>query len=136
MRLLALGEGDLQLRDATIVEVKLKRGERSALALDSARKLLQFSAADQELTRAARFVIELTGRRIFRDGRVDQPEFALFGAGVAFGDVGAPAAQRLHLRAYELNASLQRLLDHVIEARAAIFRDQLTGIVFLFGHGA
>ena len=68
------------------------------------------------------------------DRRVDQPKLALFGACVAFCDVRTAAPQRLYLGADKLNAGLHGFFDHVIETRAAIFRDQFAlGIRFL-GH--
>ena len=81
-------------------------------------------------------MVELPRRRILRDRGVDQPEFAFVGARIAFGDIGAATPQRFYLGAYKLDASLQRVFDHVIETRAAVLGDQLSAWIRFLGHGA
>src|SRR5262249_37736501 len=81
-----------------------------------------------------RLVIEAVALQIFRDVGVDQPELAILGIGVGFRDRALAAADRLHLGAGQGKAGLDGVLDRIVEARFAIFGNDLDRTFVLFGH--
>src|SRR6056297_3702831 len=81
--LLALGDPDLDLGDAAMVEVQDQRHERHALALSLVPQARQFLARYQELAPAALLVTECLGLLVRRDIGIDQPQFPVIDGGVA-----------------------------------------------------
>jgi len=126
VQLLAAREREAQLRPAAIVEIDAQRHDRHALALDRLRKLRQLALLEQKLPQALGLVVEAIARLIFGDRRVDEPSLALaVDMRVALGDRRLAGAQRFDLRAGQREAGVERLAELVIEARLAIFGDDL-----------
>src|SRR5215470_17720255 len=135
VQLLALGECDLDLGAALLVEIELERNEGHALALDRAHELVDLPLVQEELARTFRRVVEAAGLQIFRHVGVDQPDLAAARVGVGHGDRRLARAQRLHLAAGQRNAGLEHLADMIVEARLAIIGDHLQGaLAFLASH--
>src|SRR6185312_10313311 len=125
--LLAARETDLDLGDAALVEVDRQRHQCHALAFRRAQQLVALLAVEQQLARPPFLVVEAVGRFVYRDMGIEQPQLALHLAGIGFRDAGMAAAQALHLAAQQHDAGLQRLVDEVIVAGAAILRDETIG---------
>ena len=70
----------------------------------------------QQLARALGLVVEAVGLAVFRNIGVDQPELAALHRGIGFGEIGAALAQRLHLRALQLDAGLEGVEDLVVDS--------------------
>src|SRR5437763_3263068 len=134
MQLLALGERELHLGAPPIVEIELERHQRHALALDRPDQLVDLPLVQQQLARALRRMVEAAGLPIFGDVGIDQPDLAAARIRVRFRDRRLAAAQRFHLAAGERDAGLELLADRVVEARLAIFGDDLEVRVLLGRH--
>src|SRR6056297_2668312 len=93
-----LGDPDLHLRDALVVEVQNQRNKRHALALCFVPKFRQFLARHQELAPAP-FLVREHGAVVGCDIGIDEPQLPDSNGGITFGDIGAVLAQRFHLRA-------------------------------------
>ena len=81
-------DGDEDFRLSGGVEIQAKGNERHSLSLGFLPQLRELLFADQELSPAALFVSEAPGHLVACDVPVDQEEFTVFDAGVAFGDIG------------------------------------------------
>src|SRR6476646_314122 len=79
-------------------------------------------------------MVEAVGLQVFGDIGVDQPDLAVLGIGIVFGDGGFAAADRLDLGAGQRNSCLHGILDSVIEPGLAVFGDDLDRALVLFGH--
>ena len=64
-------------------------GERHALALHLADKLVALAAMDEQFARPARFVIEAVAALVFGDMGVEQPKLAVALAGMGVGQLAA-----------------------------------------------
>src|ERR1044072_560572 len=125
VQLLALGERELDLGAALVVEIELQRHQGHAVALDRADQLVDLALVQQQFARTLRRVIEAPGLQIFGDVGIDQPDLAAPRVGIGFGDRGLAGAQRLHLAAGERDAGLELLADLVVETRLAVLGDDL-----------
>src|ERR1700757_2453158 len=76
VQLLAARERELELGAALLVEIKLQRHDRHALALDPAGELVDRRAMQQRLARPLGRMIDPPGLQIFRDIGVDEPHLA------------------------------------------------------------
>src|ERR1044071_4229263 len=76
VQLLALGERQLDLGAALVVEIELERHQRHAFALDRADQLADLALVQQQFARTLRRVIEAPGLQILGDVGVDQPDLA------------------------------------------------------------
>src|SRR6184192_3672357 len=123
VQLLATRERKLKLGAAFLVEIKLERHKRHALALDSAYKLVDLAAVKQELAHPLGSMVEAAALQIFRDIGVDEPELTAARIGVGFGDRCLACAQRFHLGAGKGDAGLEGLADLVVEARLPVLGD-------------
>ena len=82
-------------------------------------------------------MIEAVRLQISRQMRIDQPDLLALVRGVGFGDIGLALAQRLDLRAGQNQTGLVGADDLIIEARLAVFRDDLADAALRAsgGHG-
>src|SRR4051812_38999492 len=69
----AVGEAELHLGVAALVEIDRERNEGHALALGLALELLDLAALQQQLPRAAWLVVEAVGGFVFRKIGVVEP---------------------------------------------------------------
>src|SRR5271165_5362001 len=134
VQLLALGERELQLGAAALVEVKLERDQGHAFAVDRADQLVDLLSVQQQLARPLGQMIEAVGLQIFGNIGVDEPDLAVPRIGIGFGDRALARADRLHLGAGQRKASFHRVLDRVVEPRFPVFRDDLDRSLVLLGH--
>src|ERR1051325_456037 len=134
VQLLALGQRDLDLGAALVVEIDLERHDGHALALDRTHQLVDLAAMQQELARPLRRMVEATGLLVFGDVGVDQPQFTVTRRRVGLSDAGLAGAQRLDLAAGERHARLEGLVDRVIEPRLAVIGDELEFGLGFGGH--
>src|SRR5262249_3593924 len=95
--LLALGEAELALGDAALVEIERERHQRHALPADGADHAAQLLLVDEELALAARLVVEARRRLVLGDVGVDEPELAALFGRIGLVDAGVARAQHLHL---------------------------------------
>ena len=93
--------------------------------LIAALQPVDLALRQQQLTAAARLVIEAVCLQIFRQIGIDQPHLAALIRGVGFGDIGLALAQRLDLGAGQNQTGLVGIDDLVVEAGLAVFRDNL-----------
>src|SRR5262245_66452791 len=107
MQLLAARERKLELGAALLVEIKLERHQRHALALDGAYKLVDLAAVKKELAHALGRMVETAALQIFWDIGVDEPDLAAARIGVGFGYGRLAGAQRFHLGAGKGDAGLE-----------------------------
>ena len=70
-------------------------------------------------------MIEAAGLQIFRNVGVDEPDLAVAGVRIGFGDRSLALAQRLHLGAGQREARLEALEELVVVPRAAVLGDRL-----------
>src|SRR5690606_21127477 len=73
---LALGDAELDLGDAPLVEIERKRDQGDALALHLADQAIALALVQQQFARTPGLVIELARRLVFRDVGVEQPDLA------------------------------------------------------------
>src|SRR5690606_30727170 len=123
--LLALRQGELDLRPPSRVEVDRQRDQRHPLALDRADHLLDLAPMEQQLARPFRLVIETVAVAELGNVRVDQPGLAILHVGVALGDRAAAVAQALHFGAGKRDPGLEHVLDEILEPRAPVLGDGL-----------
>src|SRR5258708_25987843 len=97
VQLLATRERKLELGAALLVEIKLERHERHALALDGAYKLVDLAAVKQELAHALGRMVETAALQVFRNIGVNEPDLAAACIGVGFGDSRLASAHRVPL---------------------------------------
>src|SRR5579862_4572316 len=119
---LALGEAELKLGAAALVEIDGERHDGNAVALDRAQNPVDLAAMKQEPTLPPRLVIE-PRRGIDGDLRVDEDDLVALLGRIGFGDAAETLAQHLHLGADELDAGLERVLDEIVAAGPPIERD-------------
>ena len=125
MVFLTLGDPDLELHNAPMVEIHHQRNKRHTLAVGRAPEVGKLLTADQKFTAAAFFVLELSCLFVGRNIAVHEPEFAVFHSRVAFGNIRAPLAELLHFRSLKHDPAFEIILDRVIIARAPILGDHL-----------
>src|SRR6476661_5369812 len=126
MHLLASGERQFDLRSAAAVEIDGQRNERQSLPSHRAVQLGYLTTLQQQLTLPARLVVQAVAVAVFRDVAVAQPDLVTFGGRVAFSDRAFALAQRFHLGSGELDASLEPLLDEIVEASAPVLGHDLS----------
>src|SRR6266853_6294886 len=88
VQLLALGERNLDLGAAFVVEIDFQRHDRHTLALDRADQLVDLALMQQELARPLRLMVVAAGLLVLRDVGVEQPQFAIARRGIGLGDAG------------------------------------------------
>lgn len=75
MQLLAFGEREFDLGDATIVEIELERHDGHALAFFGDRHLVNFTGMQKQAPLAAGLMLEkVSGTWVFGNVGVDQPD--------------------------------------------------------------
>src|SRR3954469_14281409 len=77
VQLLALGDRELHLGPAALVEIEFERNQRHAFTIDRAEQLVDLLAMQQQLARTLWFVIEAIGLQVFGNVGVDQPDLAV-----------------------------------------------------------
>src|SRR5690606_38602493 len=101
VRLLALGERQLDRRPALAVEIDAEGYQRRALALDGADRLLDLALMEEQLAGPRGLVVEAVAVAELGDVAVDLPGVAVVDVGVALGNRALAGAQALHLGARE-----------------------------------
>ena len=100
--------------------------------LDRAREPVDLALVQQQLARPRGLMRVAAGLRVFGDMGVDQVErAAAFVRRIGVGDIGLAGAQRLHLRAGQHEAGLERVLDRIVEAGLAVLGDELAALALL-----
>src|SRR4051812_34791841 len=123
-RLLALGEGDLDLRPA-VVEVQREGNDGQALLRHLPVELGDLVAVQQQLALAPRGVVGPGALGVLGDVHRVEPGLAALDVHEAVDEGRATLAQRLHLGAREHQAGLVGVLDVVVVARLLVLRDEL-----------
>src|SRR5271155_3888514 len=77
VKLLAAGQGQLDLGTALFVKIELERHQRHAFTLDRAEQFVDLPAMQQEFPRPLRRVVEAVRLLIFGYVRVDEPDLAV-----------------------------------------------------------
>ena len=124
-RVLALGERDLDLRPALLVEIDLQWHHGHALALGRHDQPADLALVQQQFARPLRLMIETVGLQVFGDIGVDEIERAALLGRIALTDRTLAAAQGFDLRAGEHDARLEGLADLVGKARLPVVGDDL-----------
>jgi hypothetical protein len=92
-----------------------------------------FTAMQQQFSRAAWIVVEAVGFHVLLDVATEQPEFVAAQAAVGLGQRNGPGAQALHLAADEHDPALERLQHQVVMSRLAVLRDDPLVVVLAVG---
>src|SRR3989338_4610211 len=92
----ALGDRQLDLGDASIIEVDAERHKGHALAVNLAQQPVDLALVHQELAGGPGLVGGGTGGGVFRDVGVVEVKLAAAIGGIGLADGGAALAQRLH----------------------------------------
>src|SRR5690606_1768091 len=121
---LAARQRELDL-GAAVLEVERERHQGEAALRHLPRQPRDLAAVREQLAIAARIRVLAPGLLVGAHGRVHQPRLAAPHHGVGFGEAGLALAQRLHLRADEHDAGLERVEDLVVVARPPVLRDEL-----------
>src|SRR5271165_1009417 len=106
----------------SVAEVHACGNEGEALLLGLANQLVQLATVNQQLARAQRLMIEDVAMLIDTNVRVDEPEFAILHQSISVFQVGAPAANGLHLRATQSNSGLELVQKEIIVRGSPIDR--------------
>ena len=80
VQFLTARERQFQLGASPVVEIDAQRHERHAVALDRANELARFLLMQEQLSRAARFMVQAIGLKVLGDVGVDEkisPFFSL-----------------------------------------------------------
>ena len=127
VQFLALSNRDLELGDATLVEVELERHHRHSLPLNGLREARDLALVQQQAAWTAWIVLEERGGlTVLGDVRVDQEDAAVLDRGIALRDIGLARAQRLDLGTGELEAGLEDVANGKLVACAPVLGDGLT----------
>src|SRR6185312_3745348 len=131
MFLLAASQADLDL-DLVALPVHGGGHQSVALALDGTDQLVDLLAMQQQLARAPILGDHVRGRADQRrDRAADQEDLVLQDHGITVAKVDPPRTQRLQLPALQRHASLEALVDVVLEARPLVERDGAAALVVL-----
>src|SRR5262245_3045752 len=122
--LLAPGDRELDL-DLAVLEVEPRRDEREPLLAHHAVQRVDLAAVEEQLPVALGPVVELVPLRVLGDRRADEPRLAVADLAVGLSELRAAGAERLHLRAGQLDARLDPLEQVVVVPRAPVLGDEL-----------
>lgn len=126
-----MGECDLKLGEAPLIDVKPDRDDGEAPLLDLPLQFVEFTFAEEELAQAPGIVIKGSTQLVFRDEEVFYVQLTLPNHAERVIEVDGPLAHGLDLRACKHNTGLE-LLDELEFKRSPAVFDLDDGFVFLF----
>lgn len=117
---LALAQGDLELGQAFVVDEHPQRNNRLACVLRCLLQFAQFAAVEQELAVAQHVVVGITAELVLRYMHLFGEELAAYKLAIRVGKARLRLADRLDLRAEQLDPGGVTLQDLVVERRTAV----------------
>ena len=130
LQLFAFGDANQYFSTAFVIKVNLQRHQSHAFAAYIFEQVSQLFFADKQLAPPPLFVLKGFGLLVFWHVGVDQPQLTIFDIGIAFGDIHATCPHGLYFGAFEHQPTLDSVLNGIIIARLAVFRDVLVIRVF------
>src|SRR5438105_5383770 len=122
-KFLSAGQADLDL-DVVAYQVHAQRHDRQSLCTHLGVEILDLSLVEQQLATAVRLRVVPVALLVGCDVHLQQPRLTVLDAHVAVPQLRATRAQRLHLRAGQLDAGFDLLQDAELKRGTAIAREE------------
>ena len=136
MLLLAFGQPEFDLGQASIGEIDAEWDDRKPLLLCLDEELIDLLAVEEQFPGAKRLVIREVAVAIGTDVAMVEKDLALSHAGVTILQVHAPLAQRFDLRALEHNARFELIFNEIVVEGLAVRDHRFLEAGSLFPHQA